>query len=146
MDKSKGNKRRPKICPSCNSIVTISEKQAINYVIFYTPFKCDNCSQYFELNHLSKLIFIIMSIGIIISAIKFESILEIEKQKPYIRTYILAAVVLATITTAFIMSKLKEFSSVPQHKALATIFHYTYITLPIFSLALFVYFQKLYST
>ncbi len=146
MDKSKGNKRRPKICPSCNNIVSINEKQAINYVIFYSTFRCESCGQYFELSHLSKLIFIIISFGIILSAIYFEAILELEKQQPYIRTYIMATVVLATITAAFIMSKAKEFTTVPQHKALATVFHYTYITLPLFSLALFVYMQKVYST
>lgn len=146
MNKSKENKKRPKICPSCNNAVSISEKQAINYVIFYNPFRCDKCGQYFELSHLSKIIFIIISIGIIVSGLKFETILELEKQQPYLRTYIIAAVVLATITIAFILSKTKEFTIVPQHRILATFFHYTYIALPVFSLGLFVYLQKLYST
>lgn len=146
MDKSKGNKTRPKICPSCDNTVSISEKQAINYVIFYKPFRCDKCNQYFELSHLTKFIFIIMGIGIIVSGIKFETILELEKQQPYLRTYIIASVFLLSIVVAFILSKTKEFTVVPQHRVLATLFHYTFIILPIFSLGLFVYLQKIYST
>jgi len=138
-------RKKERHCPQCNTPVTISTSEALQYIFRYELFRCENCNTSFETSSLGKLALLTMASMVIVLALNMQTLRQLQATEPDLQLYLMAGTVLVTVLFAFILSKGREFVTRNSKNSGGLILHFaTLIAIP-GSLLLFAYMAEHYA-